>query len=766
MSHVGTISKYLEYVAQAAEQFNLPIPVLRGIERAVHEIIRNSGEKYRLHHDFETYCDVSVTDVGSDVYARHPSTEVLMCAYAYNDEEIDQWVPAEDRSPMPRDLKLAMEDPNCFKFAWNKPFEWAIWNHVLKMFIPHDQWRDPMVMAFALSLPGSLEKAGQVVELPEDMQKMKRGKLLIRKFCQPRKASKKDARVRVYPADAPADWEEFKLYNRTDVGAERAIYKKLRKFDLPPNEWDLWVLDQEINQAGIPINMSMVNNAVVIYEELVGDALHEMRQLTGLDNPNSTAQLLPWLQDRGYPFDDMVKAHVVRGEARAAEQIAEAGYSADDEQMVLDAYISRVEAGVEQKFNSEIDEICVVRRVLHLRLRAAKASPKKYYALQDYADQSDPQNVVIRNAFQFAGAGRTWRWSGRAFQAQNLPRPANKFIEKNIALATHHVEVLSAPALALLWNDPFDVLTSTIRPTAQAPDGMVFVDADLNAIENRVLGWIAKCKKILRVFELNRDPYIDFATYLFGGTYEERLAEYKSGDGSKRTISKPGVLGCGYMLSAGEQITNKETGEIEGTGLLGYAWDMGVKEFTKEQSKLSVDTFRREFEEVKDFWYAIERAAKKCVRTGMPTQHHMIKFDMKAPFLRMILPSGRALHYCRPRLEMVKAPWGDMKETLTYEGLNDKKQWLRLPTHPGKVTENADQAIARDLLAHGMMLAARKYKIDIRIHVHDQIVGLCREQDAKERLEQLQECMQVVPRWAPGLPLGSAGFISKIFVKD
>lgn len=766
MSHIEPITRYLEIVARAGEEARLPTPVLRGIDRAANKMIRQSGEMYRLHHDFETYCDVSVVDVGADVYSKHPSCEVLMAAFAYNDEPVDQWLPAEGQKEMPSDLKLALKDTNCVKFAWNKSFEWSIWNHVLGVFVPHDQWRDPMVLAFSLSLPGSLDKAGQIVELPEDQQKLKRGKALIRKFCAPRKPTKNDKSVRVYPADAPDDWEEFKLYNRTDVEAERAIYKRLKRFDMPQAEWDLWVIDQEINQRGIPINIRMVDNAVSIYEELVGDALDEMKLLTGLANPNSTQQLLPWLQDRGYPFDDLQKGHVQRGADRAAEQIREEGYTEEDEQMVLDSYRASLEAGVRHKFNREIDEICVVRRVLWLRLRAAKASPKKYYALQDFCDKSDPDAVVLRNAFQFAGAGRTWRWSGRAFQAQNLPRPATKFIEKNIALAADHVEHLPAPALSLLWDDPFDVLTSTIRPAAQAPEGYVFVDADLNAIENRVLGWIAKCEKILRVFELNRDPYIDFSTYLFGGSYDERYAEYKGGDGTKRTISKPGVLGCGYMLSAGEIRENKQTGEIEATGLLGYAWQMGIRQFTQEQAKLSVETFRREYEEVKQFWYAIEKAAIRCVRTGEPTQHHMIKFDMKAPFLRMVLPSGRALHYCRPRLEEKMTPWGSMKVNLTYEGLNDKKQWQRISTHGGKLTENADQAISRDLLAHGMRLAARKYKLPIVIHVHDQLVALAREEDGKERLEQLQACMQDQPKWAPGLPLGSAGFISKLFVKD
>jgi DNA polymerase len=400
-------------------------------------------------------------------------------------------------------------------------------------------------------------------------------------------------------------------------------------------------------------------------------------------------------------------------------------------------------------------------RVLELRSEVSRTSPTKFKALRRATDDHDP---VIRYTLQFAGAARTWRWGGRIFQPQNLPRPDKKY-EKGLPTHAHAVEVLDPEAFGLVYPDPMNVLASVIRPAVQAPDGYMLIDADLNAIENRVLGWLARCPKILRVFEENRDPYIDFATYLFGQGYEKLFQEYVNGDKTKRTTSKPGVLGCGYMLSAGEERYNYKTGEKEATGLLGYAWNMGVTDFTQEQSKLSVDVFRREFEEVKDYWYAIERAAKKCIRTGKVVEFDQVRFDRKGPFLRMILPSGRALHYCRPRIEKVRMPWGKMKDSITYEGLDDKKRWMRISTHPGKLTENADQAIARDLLAHGMVLAAKE-GIDIRLHVHDQIIGLSKEERAEEELKTLIQCMEEKPRWARDLPLGSEGFISKVLIKD
>lgn len=992
------IARYLELAAAAAEEFDLPLPARRAVDKMADEAIRNSGAYYRFHHDFETFNEASLPDVGTDVYSRHPTCEPLMLAYGLNDNPVRQWVPAEGE-PQPPELREIMTDRRAIKIAWNKPFEWAIWANALGIETPHDQWRDPMVLAFSLSLPGSLEKAGEVVGLSEEKQKLKDGKALVRKFCIPRKPTRNKPYTRVLPEHEPEDWERFKFYNRNDVEAERGILKKLVKFDMSREEWRLWVLDQKINQAGIPINMEMVENAIKVYEDMFDLHISRMQAITGLDNPNSNKQLLAWLQSRGYPFEDVQKGHIERAHDRLKERKKEDDFESFEE--------------------SEMAEETM--QVLESRRIVASASPKKFYALRRAVDTSGPV-PVLRNAFQFVGAGRTGRWAGRLFQAQNLPRPA-KALEDDMPTHVNLLTHQSFDVINILYDKPMDLLKSCIRPAAQAPAGSVFVDADLNAIENRVLGWVAMCKKILSVFADGRCPYVDFATYLFGGTYAELWHEYKVEKNSfKRTIAKPGVLGCfeantpvlthrgwkrivdvrkddlvhdgvsfvrhdgvayrgrketvdlhgihvtpdheflvgnrwvsacqlesnrnqfeaarntadgllsgsavaraalavnigafanaaltgkyraqtffsarhqsaipalrridaavlenasarsfttfsqivsmlrahgaktpgtrltnimgvgefvcgssrltngsislsasgptdrlnatertmtetmsreicgsphdqsktrisetwdilnagansrfvvltddgpvvahncGYMLSAGHIEYNRQTGEVEATGLLGYAWNMGIRDFTEEQAKLSVETFRREFAEVKDFWYAIERAAIACVRTGQPQKCSFIWFEYNAPFLRMILPSGRALSYCRPKVEERETPWGKRKLGLTYEGLNDKNHWGTIHTHGGKLTENAVQAIARDLLAHGLTLAAQA-GLDIRLHVHDQIVALALAGRADKALEILIDCMKVQPKWAAGLPLGAEGHFSPLFLK-
>lgn len=338
-----------------------------------------------LHIDAETFCDESVTVIGADAYSRHPSFEVLMAAYTIDDGPMQQWIPVEGQ-PMPADLEDALHDPKCLKYAWNKTFEWSILENNLGIHTEHREWRDPMVLAFTLSFPGKLEKVGPLVGLPMDKRKDARGKALIRKFCGLQKPNKTHLKPwRIWPHDAPKEWEEFLEYNRQDVVAETAIWKRIKKYDMPAHEWENWFMDQEINQDGIPVNARLVENAINVYELLLADRFKKMREITGLKNPNSQKEILGWLKKNGYPYDDCQKGHI----RRALDFFKEppAAWSLNKQ--------------VEYGKNNEL------KRVLELRLESAKSSPKKYATLFRHMDA---KAGVIRNCFQFAGAGRTWRW--------------------------------------------------------------------------------------------------------------------------------------------------------------------------------------------------------------------------------------------------------------------------------------------------------------------------------------------------------------------
>lgn len=738
-----------------------------------------------FHIDFETYSECDLPKAGASRYARHRSTEVLMLAYGWSNGEVKQWVPISGE-PMPADLWHALHDPSVTLAAWNAPFEMAICEHALGLKIPTERWLDVMALAFSLSLPGKLEKCGDVVGLGEDQKKMARGKLLIRKFCKPRKPTKNKPHTRCDAYTDPEDWQEFLDYNVRDVEAERAIYRRLKKFQMPDHEWELWHLDQKINNAGIPINLNAVKKAVAIAEATTAKDLGEMHRLTGLANPNSNTQLLPWLRAHGYNFLDLKKGHVERAAKAAQERV-------DTLKENLQLYPPAMQKYLRW---TVLEPTELLFKVLHLRLRVSKAGVKKLNALLAATDEDG----MLRGCHQFAGAGRTWRWSGRRFQPQNLPKPSKsmeKFIinlapkldaegnerdhldrvKEGFATLVSDIERLS---IEEFWEkyeatddhaiNTMEALTAAIRPVVQAVQGKKLVDADLSAIENVVLGWLADDDKILRVFREGLDPYIDFATDMFGMSYKAIEAVVNSGDKTMRTTAKPGVLGCGYMLGAGEQRENKQTGEIEATGLLGYAWNMHV-DLTPEMAKLSVSTFRSKFEDVVDFWYDMDKAVRRCINTRKKQTVRYLEIDFKKPFVRIKLPSGRYLHYMRPKLQRRKMPWKNRdgsavyKQQITYENM-ENGQWRRVTTHPGKLAENVTQAVARDILAHGMTLADR-LGFDLRMHVHDQAVSMEDESRAEERLAQLINCLTTLPKWAnERMPLKAAGLVTPVFIKD
>jgi DNA polymerase len=677
--------------------------------------------------DFETFSEVDLTKVGSHRYAMHPSTEVLMCAWCEDNGDIQQWVPAEGQQ-MPDRLRALLLDPTVLKRAHNAAFELAICAYTLKLPVDPAQWRCTMALGLSLALPGKLEKLGEAVALAQDKKKDGRGKLLIRKFCMPRKPTKTKPHTRANKFTDHQDWEDFKFYNRQDIVAEVAILSRIKKWDLSDEEQAIWVLDQKINNRGIPFNRAAIMNAIKIADAHQKEATPYFKEVTGLDNPNSTQQLLPWLRAHGYPYEDLKKGHIDQELERVSKLVG-----IDDTDPYYEALVCRSEL--------------------------SGAAVKKYYAVAQRLCEDD----TLKGCFQYAGASRTSRWGGRGFQPQNLMR-APPHLEKRQHEMAKDLAVLDLPQVREKYGNPLMYLGASVRTVVQAPQGFLLADADLSAIENRVLGWVCEDEKILSVFEKGRDPYLDFAQYLFGQDYEILYAEYKEGKKQKRTIAKPAVLGAGYALGVGEIKENPRTGEIEATGLLGYARNMGIN-MTPEESAHSIEVFRTVYSGVTDFWKVIERAAKTCVRTGKETHAGMLVFKMEGPFLRMYLPSGRAISYCRPRLAQRRTPWGEMRESITYQqpGLGGGMQTT--DTYYGKLVENAVQAIARDILANGLLLA-EKAGLDVFMHVHDQITCLVPENQAEEHLATLIECMETVPAWATGLPLAAEGHTTWCFIKD
>ena len=713
-----------------------------------------------LHFDYETRSPLELEDVGVDVYFSSPLTEILMCAYAFDDGPVQCW--EVHRSEIPSELKEALISPNVIKAAWNCSFERTAAEKKLGIFIPFEQWYDPSVGARYMSMPGGLDKVGDILDLPVNLRKnAARGAQLVKMFSMPMPIKKKkaatdentlfaisptkeikyDYKYRDHVSN-PAEWAEFVEYCKQDVVAERAIGKRVDIFPLEPQEKKMWFLDQKINHRGIAANRDFATKCFNLAARNKEEYANKIRQITGVANPGSTDQMLAWVSKRGYPFTSLRKEPV-----RAA----------------LD--------------DSEVKLTPECREALSILRYAKKTSYTKLEALTTALSEDGR----LRDQFLFYGSARAGRWTGRNVQLQNMARPI-KNIERKGGLEKA-IKLIFAEDYESIKkefpDDPaIDVMTSCIRSAFVAAPGMRLDVSDLGAIENRVLGWIADEQAILDVFREGKDPYLDFAGFWFNIPYASMKAAYDADDPDakfKRQISKPAVLGCGYRQSGGGWGTNKKGDRVK-TGLWKYAEDMFCP-MTQDQAHEAVRIFRTRYKKVVNLWYDVERAVARCIKTGTtewlgPTKYVWCdrrKRKNGEYVLRIHLPSGRCLHYLNAHMEEREQKGRDgttyIKDTIVYEGIDQVlKIWTEITTHGGKLVENIVQAIARDILVHGALLAD---EIGLRIvaHVHDELV--CENPDISDGLgvEDLVWCMSQVPEWAPGLPLEAKGWSGKFYKK-
>jgi len=729
-----------------------------------------------IHIDLESKSCVDLRKHGLARYSRDITTDILMLGWAVDDQPVQLWEPHLHGPHLPYDLKHALPDPAVRKIAWNAQFERAMLQHVLGLDVPVEQWRCAMVLALMLSLPGSLKDAGKVVGLPEEQQKLKTGSTLIRRFCMPREPTEKKPWKWSSAFNEPEDWALFCEYCKQDVETERRIWKLLSKFYVPESEWALWHYDQEINERGIPVDVEFCKAALEVATTEKKRLTTRMKELTGLANPGSTAQILPWLRARGYPFSEMKKDRVAKAmedfdnwgqRPPKPEPVAPLKKSGKEilqgrEVRTIQTYAPEVLARqkvLEARYESDLRRHETfaplheeAKIVLRLHQQASRSSWRKYQSILD----TEFEGRLYFN-IQFCGAGRTGRWSGRGVQLQNLPRPA-KAVEDYLLDLRELILARDNDTIDLLYGDVMTCLASSIRSAIKAAPGSKFTVADLASIESRVVAWLTNCRGLLEVFEKGQDAYKAFGVHFLGKPYEEITK-------AERNLCKPACLGGSYRLGGGTEVG--EYPDTKKTGLWAYSEAMGVK-MTKQQAHDSVFVFRSTYPEIVQAWYDLENAAMTAIRTKQPQKCGRVQFDIVAPFLRVMMPSGRGLYYLRPRVEKlkVKLPGGDVMEKwqVTYEGTVPlTKQWGRVQTQGGKWIENLVQALARDVLAYGM-LEARKEGFATCLTIHDELICEQPEDDVLDH-EKLEQCMSVVPPWARGLPLGADGWDGEVYRK-
>ena len=454
-----------------------------------------------LSMDIECFSDVDLIKCGVYAYADSPAFEILLFAWSFDGGET-QIIDFAQGEQLPAEVEDAIFDVSVTKTAYNANFERTCLSKYFGRYIPPESWHCSAVQAAMLALPRSLEDVGRVLGLDE--QKMKEGKELIRYFCVPCKPTKANGgRTRNLPCHAPEKWELFKTYCKRDVDVEKAIRRKLHNFPIPESEMGLYRLDQRINDRGVLVDMGLVEQAIAcerLHKEVVTKRAYE---LTGLENPNSVAQLKGWLGDKGMEAESLSKKAV-------ADMIAET--------------------------DGEVEEL------LRLRLLMAKTSVKKYEAME----RSVCSDGRVHGMLMFCGANRTSRWSGKIVQIQNLPK---NYIP-DLELARDLVKQGRFEDIELLYDSTPNVLSELIRTAFIPKPGCRFVVADFSAIEARVLAWLSGEQWRLDVFTSHGKIYEASASSMFHVPMEEITK------GSPlRQKGKLAELGLGFGGAAGALIS-------------------------------------------------------------------------------------------------------------------------------------------------------------------------------------------------------------------
>ena len=636
--------------------------------------------------DIESYSDVDLSKCGVYKYSSSPNFEILLFGYSVDGGDV-RVVDLCLGEEIPADILAALSDESVTKWAFNAMFERVCLSNYLGEWLEPESWKCSMVWSATLGLPLSLENVGTVLGL--EKQKLSEGKDLIRYFCVPCKPTKANGgRTRNLPEHDREKWERFKAYNLRDVEAEMQIQQRLFKFPVPDFVWEEYWQDQEINDRGIGVDMGMVTQAIAMDGRSKAELSGAMQELTELENPNSVQQMKQWLSENGVETDSLDKKAVAELLKTAPEPLGEA---------------------------------------LALRQQLARSSVKKYQAMEN-AVCADSR---AHGMFQFYGANRTGRYSGRIIQLQNLPQ--NHI--PDLAQARELVKAGDFDALSMLYEDIPDTLSQLIRTAFVPQDGRKFIVADFSAIEARVIAWIAGERWRLKVFEGGGDIYCASASQMFHVPVEKHGV-----NGHLRQKGKIAELALGYGGSVGAL---KSMGALE----------MGLAE---EELQPLVSAWRDSNPSITEFWWAVDRAVKECIKKRASTETHGIRFDYQSGMLFITLFSGRRLAYVKPRI-------GENRfggESVTYMGVGGTKKWERLESYGPKFVENIVQAVSRDILCYAMRTLKN---CAIVAHVHDEVII---EADRRMSLPAVCEQMGRTPPWAKGLLLRADGYECSFYQKS
>lgn len=683
--------------------------------------------------DIETFCEVPITN-GTHAYAA--AAEVMVFAWAVDDSPVKVWdVTSNDTAP--RELVEALFGADEVWFH-NSHFDRTVLSHAMPHLVPPiERWRDTMVQALSHGLPGGLGVLCDILKVPTDKAKDKTGRQLIQLLCKLRPATSKIQRAT--SKTHPVEWARFLDYASLDIDAMREVHKRLPLWNYKGAELDLWHLDQRINDRGVAIDLDLVRgaiDAVATAQKGLAARTVEMTEGQVQSTTQRDALLLHILESHGVDLPDLRMATLER---RIADP----------------------------------DLPPALKELLGIRLQASTTSTSKYKTLLN-GTSADGR---LRGTLQFNGASRTGRWAGRLFQPHNMTRPTLSHTEIEMG-----IEAIKAGCADLVVDNVMELASNATRGTLVAGPGKKLVIADLSNIEGRDQAWLAGEEwklQAFRNFDAGAGPDLYKLAYSKSfGVKPEAVTK------DQRQVGKVQELALGYEGGVGAFVTFAAAYSIDledlarqairaiPEGTLGQAhimlqWhrDKGRNpphDFAlSDQAWLVCESFklawRQAHSSIASSWGELKSVAAEAIENPgntLPCRHLKLRRD--GNWLRVGLPSGRALCYPSPQVE---------DGAISYMGMNQySRKWSRINTYGGKIFENVCQAVARDVMTHNMpAIEAAGYEIVLT--VHDEVI--CEAPDSDDfSADHLSSLLAANPPWAPDMPLAAAGFETLRYRKE
>lgn len=718
-------------------------------------ILPLANQTINVWADTETDSECDLKKHGTHRYAQHPTTHLQLFSYAFDDGPVKLWSP-RDGEPMPADLKAAFENPNAIFWFHNAWFDRNIIENCLKIVLPLERFRCVMALALSHALPAGLEKLGEVLGLPQDLQKIKDGKRLVLKFCKPKK-SKTGELTWATPKTDPDDWARYKEYCVIDTASMRAAAKKIPRWNYKGAELDYWFMDQECNSRGMAIDLEFVEKAmdfIALNQKKLAKKTHGLTDGEVEAASQRDAMLRHISKQYGYDLPDMRKSTL------------------------------------ESMLSNDDDMPPVLRELLQIRLSTSTTSTAKYKKIMDVVSNGGR----VHGTIQCYGASRTLRDAGRLTQIQNYARPTldDKTIRTGIEVIRNQDFDTASEIFDLVGTDVMALSSSALRYSIVAKPGYKFCIADLSNIEGRVLAYLANESWKIKAFRdydtfqtddsgqlildakgkpLRNGPDIYIASY--ASSFKVDISKVSKSD---RQVGKVLELSLGFAGGAGAIVAFAimygldldELADViaptipdnvweDAKGL--YAWIAKqnggeVPNDLSEYVFAALDSTKRLWRAghpgIVQFWKDTEDAVRNAI--AIPKQRFYFGNGLYAirsgSWVRLVLPSGHNL--CYPMMQV------DKDGKLRFRGVGQySRKWEWIYTFSGRLTENCVQAFARDIFKFGQ-LKAEKAGYRVVMPVHDELVTEVPDTDTYS-YHQLEEIMSTNPPWAPDIPLSAEG---------